>query len=252
MYLVCNGNLLFHGCVPANEDGSFAEVVIDGKPYAGKALFDKADALVRQGFFTKWGTPEREQGLDFFWYMWCGTNSPLFGKDKMTTFERYFITDKTTHEEHKNPYFKLAEHEDFAVKILKEFGLSDDPDSHIINGHVPVKIKKGESPIKANGRIFVIDGGMSKAYQSTTGIAGYTLIYNSQHMILSCHDPFVTVNEAIRSEVDIHSTQQTVYTPSRRKRVADTDVGRSLTERIADLELLLQAYRSGTIKQHTK
>ncbi len=184
--------------------------------------------------------------------MWCGTNSPLFGKDKMTTFERYFIEDKTTHEDHKNPYFKLAEHEDFAIKILMEFGLSDAPDSHIINGHVPVKIKKGESPIKANGRIFVIDGGMSKAYQSTTGIAGYTLIYNSQCMILSCHDPFVTVNEAIRSEVDIHSTQQIVYTPAVRKRVADTDVGKTLLERIDDLKLLLEAYRSGTIKQHAR
>ena len=252
MYLVCNGNLLFHGCVPSNPDGTFASVTIDGRAYAGKALFDKADALVRQGFFTKWGTPEREQGLDFFWYMWCGTNSPLFGKDKMTTFERYFIEDKTTHEEHKNPYFKLAEHEDFAVKILEAFGLSDDPDSHIINGHVPVKIKKGESPIKANGRIFVIDGGMSKAYQSTTGIAGYTLIYNSQCMILSCHDPFVTVNEAIRTETDIHSTQQTVYTPTVRKRVADTDVGKTLLERIDDLTRLLAAYRSGAIKEHSR
>jgi fructose-1,6-bisphosphatase-3 len=184
--------------------------------------------------------------------MWCGTNSPLFGKDKMTTFERYFIDDKATHEEHKNPYFKLAEHEDFAIKILEEFGLSADPDSHIINGHVPVKIKKGESPIKANGRIFVIDGGMSKAYQSTTGIAGYTLIYNSQHMILSCHDPFVTVNEAIRTETDIHSTQQTVYTPATRKRVADTDVGKTLTERIEDLTRLLSAYRSGAIKEHSR
>ena len=251
MYLVCNGNLLFHGCVPANEDGSFASVVIGDRAYAGKALFDRADELVRQGYFARWGSPERQEGLDFFWYMWCGTNSPLFGKDKMTTFERYFIADKVTHEEHKNPYFKLAEHEDFAVKILKEFGLSDDPDSHIINGHVPVKIKKGESPIKANGRIFVIDGGMSKAYQSTTGIAGYTLICNSERMSLSCHDPFVTVGEAIRSEVDIHSTQQIVYTYARRKRVADTDVGRSLIERIADLTDLLAAYRSGAIKQHS-
>ena len=252
MYLVCNGNLLFHGCVPANEDGSFASAIIEGKPYAGKALFDCADAMVRKGFFARWGSEERQRGLDFYWYMWCGANSPLFGKDQMTTFERYFIADKATHEEHKNPYFKLAEHEDFAVKILNEFGLSDDPDSHIINGHVPVKIKKGESPIKANGRIFVIDGGMSKAYQSTTGIAGYTLIYNSERMALSCHDPFVTVSEAIRSEVDIHSTQQIVYTPARRKRVADTDVGKTLIERIADLEQLLAAYRSGTIKQHAR
>lgn len=252
MYLVCNGNLLFHGCVPANEDGTFASVTVDGKAYSGKALFDVCDEMARKGFFAKWGTPERKKGLDFFWYMWCGTDSPLFGKDQMTTFERYFIADKATHEEHKNPYFKLAEHEEFAIAILRAFGLSDDPDSHIINGHVPVKIKKGESPIKANGRIFVIDGGMSKAYQSTTGIAGYTLIYNSERMALSCHDPFVTVAEAIRSEVDIHSTQQIVYTPARRKRVADTDVGQSLAERIDDLKRLLAAYRAGTIKQHSK
>jgi len=252
MYLVCNGNLLFHGCVPLNADGTFASVTIDGKDYAGKALFDRADARVRQGFFAPWGSEERKKGLDFFWYMWCGTNSPLFGKDKMTTFERYFVEDKATHEEHKNPYFKLAEHEDCAIRILKEFGLSDDPDSHIINGHVPVKIKKGESPIKANGRIFVIDGGMSKAYQSTTGIAGYTLIFNSERMILSCHDPFVTVAEAVRSEVDIHSTQQIVYTPKRRLRVADTDVGKSLIERVEDLKRLLDAYRSGAIKEHSR
>ena len=252
MYLVCNGNLLFHGCVPANEDGSFASASIDGTPYSGKALFDMADEMLRKGFFARWGSPERQKGLDFFWYMWCGANSPLFGKDQMTTFERYFIADKATHEERKNPYFKLAEHEEFAIKILREFGLSDDRDSHIINGHVPVKIKKGESPIKANGRIFVIDGGMSKAYQSTTGIAGYTLIYNSERMALSCHDPFVTVAEAIRSEVDIHSTQQIVYTPARRKRVADTDVGKSLMERVEDLQRLLVAYRAGTIKQHAR
>jgi len=252
IYLCCNGNLLFHGCVPTNADGSFTEVELDGKKYSGKAYFDKADERVREAFFTKWGSEKRKRGLDFMYYLWCGANSPMFGKDRMTTFERYFILDKETHTEHKNAYFGFAEQESFAIRLLQEFGLSDAPDCHVINGHVPVKIKKGESPIKANGRIIVIDGGMSKAYQSTTGIAGYTLIYNSNRMVLSRHDPFVTVEEAISGEVDIHSVPQVIYTPMHRKRVADTDIGKSLAERVQDLTHLLRAYRCGTIKQGEK
>lgn len=248
MYLVCNGNLLFHGCVPCREDGQFTQVDMDGKSYAGRAYFDRADALVRQGYFARWGTPERARGLDFMWYLWCGPNSPLFGKDRMTTFERYFVKDKSTHTEIKNPYFVWAEREDFALKLLEEFGCGG-PNAFIVNGHVPVKIKKGESPLKANGRIIVIDGGMSKAYQSVTGMAGYTLIFSSREVALSCHEPFVTLEEAIESEVDIHSTRQSVWKPEQRLRVADTDVGCRLKTRIEDLQALLRAYRSGLVKE---
>ncbi len=248
MYLCCNGNLLFHGCIPCNDDGTYTAVSIDGETVSGKRYLDRADALVRQSYFAKVGSKERDEGLDFMWYLWCGKDSPLFGKDKMTTFERYFLSDKATHTELKNPYFAYAEKESFAVALLHEFGL-DAPDGHVINGHVPVKIKKGESPVKANGRVIVIDGGMSKAYQSTTGIAGYTLIYSSNRLMLSRHDPFVTVNEAIRSEVDIHSTQEIVSVPPVRKLVADTDNGRAIAERIADLTELLHAYQSGMLKQ---
>lgn len=247
LYLCCNGNLLFHGCVPAEADGSFTSVTFKGKTYSGKSYFDYADATARAGYFLRWGTPERTQALDFMWYLWCGPNSPLFGKDRMTTFERYFIDDKATHVETKNTYFLCAEREDFAVRLLKEFGIEGD-NSRVINGHVPVKIKKGESPIKANGRIIVIDGGMSKPYQSQTGIAGYTLIYSSNGVFLACHDPFVTVDEAIDNELDIHSVQTCVYRPEHRLRVADTDVGRAISERIEDLTKLLEAYRSGEIK----
>ncbi|MEG1524975.1 MAG: fructose-1,6-bisphosphatase [Clostridia bacterium] len=248
IYLRCNGNLLFHGCVPTTADGEFVQLCNQGKKYSGKALFDRADRLVRQGYFSKWDTPERIVGLDFIWYLWCGPNSPLFGKDRMTTFERYFIADTETHTERKNAYFQFAESEAFAQKLLEEFDMNA-PDAVIINGHVPVKIRKGESPLKANGRIIVIDGGMSKAYQKETGVAGYTLISSSNGLVLSCHDPFVTVDEAIESEVDIHSTQTMVSRPAVRKLVADTDVGYSLSERIKDLTDLLHAYQNGLLKE---
>lgn len=251
LYLCCNGNLLFHGCVPSEEDGSFTPVTFFGTTYRGKRYFDFADSMARTAYFAKWGSPERTQGLDFMWYLWCGPHSPLFGKDRMTTFERYFIADKTTHVENKNTYFLCAESEDFAIKLLKEFGIEGEG-CRVINGHVPVKIKKGESPIKANGRVIVIDGGMSKPYQRETGIAGYTLIYSSNGVFLSCHDPFVTVDEAIDSEIDIHSTQTCVFRPQKRTLVADTDNGKILAERIEDLKLLLDAYRSGKLKEHLK
>ena len=250
IYLKCNGNLLYHGCVPTAEDGSFKQVEIAGKICSGKAYFDRVEKVAREAYFTKWGSAERKRGIDYMWYFWCGPDSPLFGKDRMTTFERYFIADPGTHVETKNAYFTFAEDETFARKVLDEFGLGDVPEARIINGHVPVKIKKGESPVKANGRIIVIDGGMSKAYQSTTGIAGYTLIYSSNELALSSHEPFVPVKEAIRSEVDIHSTRQVVYKPARRLRVADTDIGAKLRERVVDLKQLLRAYREGLIKQN--
>lgn len=251
MYLCCNNNLLFHGCVPCDEKGEFSRVRIFGEDYSGKAYLDRADALVRQGYFSKWDSEQRREGLDFMWYLWCGPDSPVFGKNRMTTFERYFTTDPDAHTEIKNPYFVCAESERFAVKLLHEFGI-DDPDSRVINGHVPVKIKKGETPLKAGGRIIVIDGGMSKPYQKETGIAGYTLIFSSHGIFLSCHDPFVTVEEAITTEADIHSTQTIVWRPEKRLLVADTDAGRGLCERVEDLKMLLEAYRSGELKEHSR
>lgn len=251
MYLTCNGNLLFHGCVPTEADGTFTEVDVYGERVSGKAYFDRADRMVRHAYFKKWGDAERRRGLDFMWYLWCGPDSPLFGKDRMTTFERYFIADKETHVEHKNPYFTCAEDESFAINLLKEFGL-EGTCVRVVNGHVPVKIRKGESPLKANGRIVVIDGGMSKAYQKETGIAGYTLIDHSKGVRLSCHDPFVTVQEAIRNEVDIHSTQEEFVTHRQRKLVADTDAGKELASRITDLKRLLVAYQRGVIKENLR
>ena len=251
MYLTCNDNLLFHGCVPMEKDGSFTEVLVDGERVSGKKYFDRADRMVRHAYFKKWGDAVRKRGLDFMWYLWCGPDSPLFGKDKMTTFERYFIKDKATHTELKNPYFTYAEDETFAIRLLREFGL-ESAGARVVNGHVPVKIRKGESPLKANGRIVVIDGGMSKAYQKETGIAGYTLIDHSRGVRLSCHDPFVTVQEAIVKEVDIHSTQEEFVTHRTRKLVADTDVGKEIAARIVDLKRLLTAYQRGVIKEHLR
>ena len=190
LYKVYNGNLLYHGCVPLNEDGSLKEVQIYGKTYKGKALYDALEVYVRRAFFAV-NEEERERSADIMWYIWSGPNSPLFGKDKMTTFERYFIEDPETHVEKKNPYYKLLEDGTVIDNILKEFGLQGD-DVHIINGHVPVQQKAGESPVKCNGKVLVIDGGFSRAYQKKTGIAGYTLIYNSYGLLLAAHDPFTT------------------------------------------------------------
>lgn len=248
MYLCRNGNLIFHGCVPSTPDGVFTNVELFGETVSGKALFDRSDRLVRHGYFKKWSSTERQHGLDYMWYLWCGPDSPLFGKDKMTTFERYFIDDKAAHVETKNPYFSCAEKEEYALRLLHEFGV-DGGESRIINGHVPVKFTKGESPIKANGRVVVIDGGMSKAYQKETGIAGYTLIDHSRGVRLCCHDPFVTVEEAIRNEVDIHSIQEEFVTNKVRKLVADTDVGKQIKRDVEDLKLLLAAYQRGVIKE---
>lgn len=252
IYLRYNGNLMFHGCIPTDEEGNFKKIEVAGDTYSGKAYFDAVDMIAREAFFSKWNSSKRRRGLDFMWYLWCGPDSPVFGKDRMTTFERYFVKDPETHVETKDPYFRFADTEAFALKILKEFGLGDAPNARVINGHVPVKIKKGESPVKANGRVIVIDGGMSKAYQSVTGIAGYTLIYSSNEMALSCHDPFVPVEEAIGSEVDLHSTNQVVFKPDQRLRVSDIDMGEEIRGKIKDLKKLLMAYREGTIKQSGK
>lgn len=250
MYLVYNSNLLYHGCIPLNEDGSFKKVRIgsSGKEYSGKAYFDRLEIIVREGYFYTNNPEAKQYGMDLTWYLWTGTDSPLFGKDKMTTFERYFIEDKETHVEKKDPYFKLEGSEKMCDMIFKEFGL--DPEvSHIINGHVPVKIKKGESPIKANGKLLVIDGGFSRAYQDTTGIAGYTLIYNSYGLLLVSHEPFESTQKAIEEEKDILSTTVVLKQEVERKRVGDTDVGVEMRNQIKDLEMLLDAYRKGIIKE---
>ena len=245
LYKVYNGNLLYHGCVPLNEDGSLKEVQIYGKTYKGKALYDALEVYVRRAFFAV-NEEERERSADIMWYIWSGPNSPLFGKDKMTTFERYFIEDPETHVEKKNPYYKLLEDGTVIDNILKEFGLQGD-DVHIINGHVPVQQKAGESPVKCNGKVLVIDGGFSRAYQKKTGIAGYTLIYNSYVLLLAAHDPFTSAEEAVEKEEDIHSKQVAVKLTERRRLVGDTDTGLVLRERIQELKALLEAYRSGMI-----
>ncbi len=244
-YKVHNGNLLYHGCVPMNEDGSFTEVDIYGKKYAGKELFDVLENYIRKGYYSL-NKEEKKKGVDIFWFSWQNRNSPVFGKQKMTTFERYFVADKATHNEPKNPYYRLLEQEEIVNKILKEFGL-DNEDAHIINGHIPVESKKGESPIKCNGKLLIIDGGFSKAYQGKTGIAGYTLIYNSYGLLLAAHEPFESIDKAVKEGSDVHSHQMLVEHIAKRKRVADTDAGRTIKENIKELEKLLQAYREGTI-----
>lgn len=220
---------------------------VDGEEYAAKAFMDRVDRLARQGYFAD-DLEQRQYGQDAMWYLWSGSQSPLFGKDKMSTFERYFIADKSTHDEKMNPYYAFRDQEPTARKILQEFGLN--PDSgHIINGHVPVKVKKGESPVKAGGRLFVIDGGFAKAYQAKTGIAGYTLIYNSYGLLLAAHDPFESTQKAIEEEQDIHSRTEIVETTYTRIRVKDTDLGREMGQQIRELQQLLHAYRVGLIKE---
>ncbi len=248
MYLVYNGNLLYHGCIAMNEDGSFQPFIGGDKTYAAKEFMDRVERLARQGYFATDDPAQKQYGLDAMWYLWSGPQSPLFGKDKMATFERYFIADKSTHTEKRNAYYELRDREDIARKILEEFGL--DPDTgHIINGHVPVKVKKGESPVKAGGKLLVIDGGFSKAYQKQTGIAGYTLVYNSYGLLLAAHHPFESTQTAIEAEMDIDSDTEILETKRARLRVKDTDEGREIQEQIADLHLLLKAYRSGLIKE---
>ena len=247
LYKVYNNNLLYHGCVPLNEDGSLKSVQLYGKTYKGKSWYEVLESYVRKGFYAVDET-EKERGKDIMWYIWLNENSPLFGKDKMATFERLFIADKETHEEVKNPYYHYLENEEVVDSILKEFGLEGD-EIHIINGHVPVKAKKGESPIKCNGKVLVIDGGFSKAYQSQTGIAGYTLIYNSYGLLLIAHEPFESAEAAVQNESDIHSERTVVERVVKRKLVADTDNGKHIKEQIEDLKILLEAYRSGKITQ---
>ena len=248
MYLVSNSNLLYHASVPLNEDGSFKHVKIRGKEYWGRKLLDKADQLIRTAYFDEEGEEDKEFAMDYIWYMWCGPEAPLFDKDKMATFERYFVEDKELHKEKKGYYYTLRNREDVCDQILAEFGASG-PHSHIINGHVPVKTIQGEQPMKANGKLFVIDGGFSKAYQPETGIAGYTLVYHSHGLQLVQHEPFQSRQKAIEEGQDIKSTTLVVEFNSQRMMVKDTDKGSELVTQIQDLMKLLVAYRTGLIKE---
>lgn len=246
LYKVHNSNLLYHGCVPMDEQGNFKSVNVDGKEYRGKALYDILENFARKGYYSKNDPSDMRKAQDYIWYIWAGPNSPVYGKDKMTTFERYFIKEKETHTEVKNSYYSLLDQEEILNRILREFGL-DEKKSHIVNGHVPVELKKGETPIKCDGKLLIIDGGFSRAYQGKTGIAGYTLVVNSYGMRLVAHEPFESMESAILQESDIFSDSTIVETALSRMLVSDTDAGRDIKERIAQLEHLLQAYRDGII-----
>ena len=246
LYLVRNGFLLYHAAIPLNTDGSFVETEVCGKRVSGKALFDRVDEIIRQAYYGEGA--EKENALDFMLYLWEGEFSPLYNKDKMTTFERYFIADKTPHEEKKGAYFSLADDEETCKTILKEFGLNP-ATGRIVNGHVPVRTIKGETPIRANGKRFVIDGGFSKPYQEKTGIAGYTLIYNSHGIQLVEHESFENREQAVLSGSDIHSRMLLQDFSGQRMRIKDTDKGKELLEQISYLEQLLHEYRSGAFRQ---
>lgn len=252
MYGIYNNNLLFHASCPLNEDGSLKEVEIyPGKKYSGRALMHHTGMQIRTAFQQDSAPEERDYAIDYFLYLWCGPESPLFDKSKMATFERYFIADKETHVEEKGYYFKLRDDEKVIDHILDAFGVVGS-NRHIINGHVPVRTLKGENPIKANGKLMVIDGGFSKAYHNETGIAGYTLVYHSRGFQLVQHEPFTSTEDAIQRGTDIKSTTQIVEMSNRRMLVADTDIGVELRKQIEDLEELLYAYRHGYIKEKEK
>ncbi len=252
LYRIYNGNLLFHGCIPMHEDGSLMRFSLMGcENLSGRAFLDYADRVARRAYYNKPGSPERQQGMDFLWWLWAGRNSPIFGRDRMTTFERRFIADESTHVETKNAYYTLYNDPVVCEGILKEFGL-EGSHCHIINGHVPVKSKKGESPIKGSGKLIVIDGGFCKAYQKTTGIAGYTLIYNSHCFRLVAHEPFVGRAAAIHKNYDIASTTQVFERLESRAMILQTDIGKKLQGQIDELIDLVAAFRSGAIVESHK
>lgn len=248
LYKVYNSNLLYHGCVPMDEEGNFNKVNVYGEEYSGKELYDVLEHYARKGYYAHNNLQEKLKGQDIIWYIWAGPNSPVFGKDKMATFERYFLEDKETHKETKNAYYRLLDNEEVINKILREFGLNGEH-SHIVNGHVPVELKKGESPVKCGGKLLIIDGGFSKAYQDKTGIAGYTLVANSYGMRLVAHEPFESTEAAILHESDIFSDSTIIETRAARQKISDTDIGAELRESIHQLEELLQAYRDGIINE---
>ncbi len=249
LYKVYNGNLLYHGCMPLTENGEFKKVMVYGQEYSGKKLYDVLESYVRKAFFAL-DEEEKKKGSDILWYLWCAPDSPLFGKSKMATFERYFLEDEEIRREDKGMYYAYLNNPEIADKILKEFGLPCG-EAHIINGHMPVHRLEGESPVKAGGKVIVIDGGFSKAYRGETGIAGYTLTYNSYGLTLTAHEPFVSPEAAIRSNIDIVSRREAAWNTPQRKLVGDTDDGRAITQRITELKSLIHAYRHGEMAEHT-
>ena len=249
LYKVHNGNLLFHGCIPMTEDGNLLSFTIGGRERRGREFLDYADKTARKAYYAKRGTPEREFGMDFLWWLWAGRNSPIFGRDRMTTFERRFIADESTWTEPKNAYYSFYHDPQVCDMLLKEFGLEGQY-CHIVNGHVPVKAKKGESPIKGGGKLIVIDGGFSKAYQPTSGIAGYTLIFSSRYFRIVAHQPFAGKYNALHKNQDIEGDQHIIEKIENRMKIAETDEGRELQERVDDLMDLLEAYRSGAVTEN--
>jgi fructose-1,6-bisphosphatase-3 len=245
MFQVRDGNLLFHGCLPVDEQGDFTNFPLGGDQLSGPALLERYEQMARAAFFSS-DPSARQAGQDAMWYLWCGEHSPLFGRTRMTTFERYFIADPATHAEPKGPYYRLRASEAFCCKVLAAFG-GDAERGHIINGHTPVKVRTGERPLMANGRLIVIDGGMSEAYQPVTGIAGYTLIANSHELLLSVHEVFTSADEMIRqgSDVTPHTEQIAVFEP--RALIAATDTGKLLRGQLEDLRKLVDAYREGVL-----
>ena len=252
LYKIHNGNLLFHGCIPMNPDGSLMTFTLGGRERRGREFLDYAEQTARKAYYDKWGSQERQLGMDFLWWLWAGRNSPIFGRDRMTTFERRFIADESTWAEPKNAYY--THYHDAAVceMLLAEFGLTS-PHCHIVNGHVPVKVKKGESPVKGGGKLLVIDGGFSKAYQSTSGIAGYTLIFTSRNMRIVSHQPFAGKRAAIAQNHDMTGEVLIIEKMDKRMKVAQTDAGQRLQEQVEELLMLLQAYRCGAVTEnHSK
>ena len=247
LYKLYNGNLLYHGCMPLDDNGLFLPVKVFDKKYRGKELYDVLETYARKAYFAT-DENEKKKGLLIMFYIWEHRNSPVFGKNKMATFERYFVADKATHKEEKNPYYRLLDNELVINNILREFDLNQDT-GHIVNGHVPVEAKSGENPVKCHGKLLVIDGGFSRAYQRTTGIAGYTLVYNSYGMVIAAHEPFTSVEDVVEKGSDIHSDTILVEHVEKRMTVADTDIGKSLLLDVEDLTELLMAYRGGLLKQ---
>ena len=251
LYKVHNNNLLFHGCIPMTKDGQLQTFTIGGKERSGRAFMDYADKTARKAYYSKKGTPERDFGMDFLWWLWAGRNSPIFGRDRMTTFERRFIEDESTWTEPKNAYYTYYQDPAVCDMLLKEFSLAG-KHCHIINGHVPVKAKKGESPIKGGGKLIVIDGGFSKAYQGTSGIAGYTLIFSSRYFRIVAHQPFAGKYAAIHQNSDIEGEDLVFEKMNTRMKVVETDEGRSLQTQVEDLMDLLEAFRSGAVTENHK
>lgn len=250
MFEVQDGNLKFHGCLPVDEQGEFVAFPLGGDTLAGPALLERYEQMAREAYFSH-DPQARQAGQDAMWYLWCGQQSPLFGRARMTTFERYFIADPATHAEPKGPYYAVRDREEFCRRVLAAFG-GDVERGHIINGHTPVRVKKGERPLMANGKLIVIDGGMSEAYQPVTGIAGYTLIANSHELMLAAHEAFTSADELIRRGVDVTPRTERIAVFPERVLIAATDTGRTLRGQLEDLRKLVDAYRSGVLVENAR